>query len=96
MMEYQVIASSSTYHQTLTDDERKKVISLFQQPSTNPAKLSSCSHQFLLRTSLLSPVFIPFRFSFTVPRHSSQVVFGTMSVTLHDAIYQSFKQERNG
>ncbi|MEZ7764325.1 hypothetical protein O3689_14165 [Prevotella nigrescens] len=74
---------------------KEKAFSLFQQPSTNPAKLSSCSPQLLLRTFLLSPVFIPFRFSFTVPRHSSQVVFRTMSVTLHDAIYQPFKQERN-
>jgi hypothetical protein len=51
--------------------------------------------QFLLRISLFSSVLIPFCFSFTVPHHSSQVGFGTMSVTLHDTIYQSFKQERN-
>ena len=29
MIEYQVIASSSTYHQTLADDERKRHFSFF-------------------------------------------------------------------
>lgn len=95
MIEYQVIASSSVYHQTLTNDERKKSCLFFQQPLINPTKLYSRFLYFSLHTSLFSPVFIPFCFSFTVPLCSSQVVFGTMFVTLHDAIYQLFKQEIN-
>ena len=48
MIEYQAIASSSTYHQTLADDERKRHFSFF-------STLDKSDQIFLLLPSILAP-----------------------------------------
>ena len=65
MIEYQVIASSSTYHQTLADDERKRHFPFFSNPrqilqNYPPVPLNSCSAPpcfplFLFHSVFLSP-----------------------------------------
>ena len=61
MIEYQVIASSSTYHQTLADDERKRHFS-FSATLDKSDQIFLLLPQFLLRISLFSSVFLsPFR-----------------------------------
>jgi len=65
MIEYQAIASSSTYHQTLANDERKRHFPFFSNPrqilqNYPPIPLNYCSAPpcfplFLFHSVFLSP-----------------------------------------
>lgn len=63
MIEYQAIASSSTYHQTLANDERKRHIPFFSNPrqilqNYPPVPLNYCSAPPCFTLFLFHSVFL--------------------------------------